>query len=423
MMTAREAAAVTLYEIIYKGAFSNLALKERIAKNRNMPENEKTLLTNLVYGVVSRHYTLLYIIEKYSSVVLNKIDKKILIVLQLGLYQLLYTDKIPDRAAVDESVKLAKKWNKYASGFVNAVLRSFIRDQKKIVYPENDKFEYLSVKYSYSCDMAKLFVENFGDRAEAVMEALNEPPRLILRANVIKNTAQELSERLERDGISADPIKETALLIAEGFDIADNILYDRGYFSVQDEAAYNAATVLDPKPGDTVIDMCAAPGGKATHIAELMSDEGSVIACDIHEHKIGLINRYAQRLGLRSVKAYISDGTQCDPDLIEKADRVLCDVPCSGLGIIRRKPDIKLKSADFRSLPQIQLEILKNGAKYVKHGGTLVYSTCTLNKHENSDVVDAFLADTSGYSKSFERLFCPDIDETDGFYICKIIRE
>ena len=423
MIPAREAALLTLYDIIYNGAYSNLALKERLALNRGMEPREKALLTMLVYGVVSRHYTLVHIIGKYSSVKLNKIDKNIMLILELGMYQLLYTGKIPDRAAVDESVKLARKKNKHASGFVNAVLRSFIRDGKKIVYPAKGTPEHLAVKYSYSVEMTKLFIDNFGERAESVMDALNEPPGLILRANIIKNNAEELADRLSIDGVKGSLISGTDLLACKGFDIADSILYSRGYFSVQDAAAYNTSVVLDPKPGDTVIDMCAAPGGKSTHIAELMGDNGTVIACDIHKHKLKLIDDAAKRLGLHSVKTELSDGTECKEKYIETADSVLCDVPCSGLGIIRRKPDIKLRESDISSLPGIQLSILKNGSKYVKHGGALVYSTCTINKYENHEVTDRFLSSAPDFVKTYEKLYLPDENGTDGFYICKMERK
>ena len=423
MITAREAALFALYDIIYNGAYSNLALKERLALNKGMDMREKALLTNLVYGVVSRHFTLVHIIRKYSSIKLNKIDKNIMLILELGLYQLLYTDKIPDRAAVDESVKLARKKNKHASGFVNAVLRSFIRDGKMIDYPAEGTPEFLAVKYSYTDKMAELFIDNFHERAKSVMQALNEPPRLILRANILKNNAEELKDRLKRDGINASLIPETELLICEGFDISDSILYSRGYFSVQDAAAYNTAIVLAPRSGDTVIDMCAAPGGKSMHIAELMDDNGTVIACDIHTNKLKLIENSAERLGLKSVLTELSDGTVYRDDYREKADRVLCDVPCSGLGIIRRKPDIKLRKTDISALPDIQLSILENGSKYVKHGGVLVYSTCTINKYENKTVTEKFLNRDRDFVKTYEKTYLPDEDGTDGFYICKMERK
>lgn len=423
MITAREAALLTLYDIIYNGAYSNLALKERLALNKGMEAREKALLTNLVYGVVSRHFTLVHIIKKYSSIKLNKIDKNIMLILELGLYQLLYTDKIPDRAAVDESVKLARKKNKHASGFVNAVLRSFIRDGKVIDYPAEGTPAFLAVKYSYTDKMSELFIDNFNERAESVMKALNEPPRLILRANILKNNADELKDRLKRDGINASLIPKTELLVCEGFDIADSILYSRGYFSVQDASAYNTAIVLDPQPGETVIDMCAAPGGKSTHIAELMGDNGTVIACDIHENKLKLIENSVARLGLKSVMTKLSDGTVRSDEYIGAADRVLCDVPCSGLGIIRRKPDIKLGKTDISALPDIQFSILKIGSGYVKRGGTLVYSTCTINKYENEKVTDRFLKSTQDFVKTYEKLYLPDEDGTDGFYICKMKRK
>ncbi|MBR0366203.1 MAG: 16S rRNA (cytosine(967)-C(5))-methyltransferase RsmB [Clostridia bacterium] len=412
MITAREAAMLTLYDVFYKGAYSNLALKERMSKNKDMPQNERSLLTTLVYGVVSRHYTLLYIIKKYSSVKLNRLDKNVVIILQLGLYQLLYMDKIPESAAVNESVKLVQ--NKRARGFVNAVLRSFIRSGKRID-PPADPVERLSVLYSYDADTVKLFCNNFGERAESVMAALNEPPRLVLRANIMKLTAEELIKRLD---VAAEPLGG-ALVAADGFDIAQSPLYRGGYFSVQDAAAYNTAIVLDPKPGELIIDMCSAPGGKAAHIAELTGDKARIIACDVYEHKIKLIENTKERLGLSSIEARLADGTVVNNEHIEKADRVLCDVPCSGLGIIRRKPDRKLGRTDISALPALQSAILKTGAKYVKPGGVLVYSTCTINRAENEDITDAFIKD-GGYKKVYEKTYMPDTDGTDGFYICKL---
>lgn len=414
MITAREAAVQTLTEVLYKGAFSNLALKERLIRNKDMPQSERALLTMLVYGVVSRHFTLRYIIQKYSRQRLNKIDKQILIILELGLYQLLYTDRIPDSAAVDESVKLAKKRNRGAGGFVNAVLRSFIRDGKVIDYPK-DRVERLAVEHSYSPEMTRLFVDLFAGRAGSVMAALNEPPKLTLRANIMKLTAAELAEKLY---VKTEPLGG-ALLAAEGFDVGSSELYKSGMFSVQDAAAYNTAIVLDPQPGEFIIDMCSAPGGKAAHIAELTGDRARVIACDIYEHKIRLIEDTARRLGLSSIEARLMDGTQTDAALIGAADRVLCDVPCSGLGIIRRKPDIKLGRTDIEALPALQSAILKNGAGYVKPGGVLVYSTCTINRAENEGVTDAFL-EGGGFRKLYEKTYMPDTDGTDGFYICKM---
>ena len=422
MIGAREAALLTLYEIFKNSAYSNLALKERMIKCKGMSDPEKALLTNLVYGVVSRHYTLIHIIGKYSSIKPKKLADYVRIILELGLYQLLYTDKIPESAAVNESVKLAKRYGRKGSDrFVNAVLRSFCRDGCQISYPDNAD-QYLSVKYSYSIDMVKQFINNFGrERAEKVMAALNEPAPLMLRANTLKCSAEQLIIELNKRGIKAG-LCEDSLIHSEGFDIAESDLYKNGYFSVQDRAAYNAAIALAPQPGETVIDMCAAPGGKSTHIAELMNNQGHIISCDIHEHKINLIKGSAKRLGIDIIDARISDGTAENPALIGTADRVLCDVPCSGWGIIRRKPDIKLGKSNIDELPEIQLKILKNGAEYVKPAGTLVYSTCTLNSLENDDVISAFLSGNSEFEKQYEKTYFPDTDGSDGFYICRLVK-
>jgi 16S rRNA (cytosine967-C5)-methyltransferase len=439
MISAREAALNTLYEIFYEGAYSNLALKKMLRKCNAMKDEEKRLLTNLVYGVVSYHFTLEYVIKKYSSVKPKKIAKYIHLILELGLYQLMYADKIPESAAVNESVKLAKRYGKSGSDrFVNAILRSFCRDGCEIAYP-TDKASYLSVKYSYTLNMTKTWIDDFGyDTAEELMQSLNAPPPLMLRANTLKITADELCKRLENEeGIHARPVTVLkkagdsftddgtgALLEADGgFDIAQSKLCNEGFFSVQDKGAYCASVVLAPKSGETVIDMCAAPGGKTTHIAELMGDRGKIIACDIHEHKIKLIESSLKRLGVSCVSTLLRDSSVCDETLLETADRVLCDVPCSGWGIIRRKPDIKLENNDISALPPLQLKILLSGASYVKKGGCIVYSTCTINRRENEEVVNAFLESAADFEKSYEKTFYPNRDNSDGFYICRLNRK
>ncbi len=421
-MNAREAAFKALYEILYNGAFSNLALKEIPGRERGMSREDRALVTNLVYGVVSRHYTLEYIIGQYSSVKLKKLAKNINVILELGIYQLVYADKIPESAAVNESVRLAKKHGRNGSDrFVNAVLRAFCRDGCKLRYPE-DKAEYLAVKYSYTTDMAKLWIDDFGfDTAEKLMASLNEPPELMLRANTLKISAEELVKRLRDSGIKSEAASGS-LIKTRGFDVGRNKLYLNGYFSVQDKGAYNAAIALDPKEGETVIDMCAAPGGKTTHIAELQHDSGRIIACDIYEHKIKLIEDSARRLGIKSVAARLADSAVKDDALVNSADRVLCDVPCSGWGIIRRKPDIKLGRHDAAGLPDLQKKILANASGYVKPGGVIVYSTCTINKRENENVTGSFLKDNNNFEKVYEKTFLPYTDDSDGFYICKLIR-
>lgn len=419
-MNARETALRALYEVFYNDAYSNLALKEILLKNKDLNAADRRLVTNIVYGVVSRRYTLSYVIEKYSKIKLKKIAKYVRIILEMGIYQLVFADKIPERAAVDESVKLAKKYGKSgADRFVNGVLRAFCRDDCRIEYP-NEPIKRLSVMYSFNEEMTKEFISGFGaERAEQLMASLNEAPPLMLRTNILKISPAELAEKLEKKGVAATIVKG-ALLSVSGFDVGSCELYKKGFYSVQDGGAYEAALSLEPKANETIIDMCAAPGGKSAHIAELTGDTGNIISFDIHEHKIKLIEETARRLGLKSITAMIGNSAETIEKLIGTADRVLCDVPCSGWGIIRRKPDIKLGRNDITTLPDLQLKILSTGAKYLKDGGTLVYSTCTINKKENSAVVNKFLEINGGFRIIDEKTYYPDTDGTDGFYICKL---
>lgn len=422
MIGAREAALLALKDIFYDGKYSNLAVKEMLAKCRGMKNVEKALFTNLVYGVVSRHYTIEYVIRKYSSVKVKKLAAYVRIVLELGIYQIMFMDKIPDSAAVNESVNLAKRYCKSGSErFVNGVLRNVSRTVHGLEYPK-DREEYMSVKYSYSREMTHMFIDNFGnERAESIMASLNDAPQLFLRANITKTTPQKLSEKLNEYGVDCK-LCDDGMIIAKGFDIAKSDLYTAGMFSVQDRGAYNASIVLEPKKGEVIIDMCSAPGGKATHIAELTEDGAKVIACDIYEHKLNLINKAAERLGLSSIKTFLTNSAEYNSEFCGIADRVLCDVPCSGWGIIRRKPDIKLSHTDLSELYTIQRSILDNAAKYIKCGGVIVYSTCTLNARENEFMTEGFLKDNNNFEKVYEKTYYPDKDNSDGFYICKIKR-
>ncbi len=423
MIGAREAALLALYDIFYEGKYSNLAVKDRLSKCRGMEKNEKALFTNLVYGVVSKHYTIEYVIKKFSSVKPKKLAKYVRLILEIAIYQIMYMDKIPQSAAVNESVKLSKRYCKRGSDrFINGVLRGVCNDIDNLLYPE-DEIENLSVVYSYSPEMVKLFVDNFGtEESIKIMEAMNLPSSLLLRPNVLKTTVTELADKLKKDNITVT-ITDDGMICASGFDVGENKLYNDGYFSVQDRGAYNASLILNPQPGETVIDMCAAPGGKTTHIAEIMGDKGTIISWDIYDHKIKLINNACKRLGIKSVKADVWDGTKLNKEYINKADRVLCDVPCSGWGIIRRKPDIKLSHTQLDDLYKIQFEILKNASLYVKEKGVLVYSTCTLNKRENGNMIDLLLEENEDFEKAYEKTYYPHKDDSDGFYICKLIRK
>lgn len=423
MINPREMALLTLYEIEYENAYSNMALKS--ALRGDMDSRDRAFVTQLVYGVIRRKLTLDYIISKYSKVKIKKLSKYVLLILRLGVYQLYFTDKVPESAAVNESVRLAKKYCGKSSGFVNGILHSVIRGRQTLEYPK-DRTAFLSVKYSFPEEMVKYF-EQF-DFCEELLASLNEEPRTTIRLNRLK--CDELTE-IKAEKCS---LYEYARYIART-DVAGLTEYKDGKFIAQDVAAMMASEALCPKPDELCIDMCASPGGKTTHLAELMENKGRVMAFDIHTHKVEIICKNAERMGLSIIDAECADATIRQDELCGKADKVLADVPCSGLGIIRRKPDIKWNKEDISALPELQMKILENAASYLKPGGELVYSTCTLVKEENEGVICEFvkkhpefefveielpgplMRENHGYVT-----FYPNIDGTDGFFISKIKR-
>ncbi len=425
MINAREKALLTLYEIEYNGAYSNMALKHAIASG--LQKQDKMLVTQLVYGTVRYKLTLDYIISRYSKIKLKKMSKYVLLILRLGVYQLYFTDKIPESAAVNESVKLAKRYAPKSSGFVNGILHSVIRGRDGLEFPR-ERNKFLSVKYSFPEEIVKIFSEY--DFCGELMESLNREPQMTLRLNTLKGT--ELN--IEGANIERSPLYEYAYY-ARGLNVAECREYNDGKFTVQDIAAMMVSEALKPQKGEFCIDVCAAPGGKTTHIAELMENSGKIIAFDIHEHKTEIIRKNAQRMGIDIIETECRDASEPKPELKGKADKVLVDVPCSGLGIIARKPDIKWNREDIDTLPVLQYKILETAAQYLKPGGELVYSTCTLNKRENEDVICEFvrrnreyefvkieipgplMRDNGGYITLF-----PNIDNTDGFFISKIKR-
>lgn len=435
MINAREAALKILYETEYNNAYVNLALKDSLSKYKELSQKDKGLVTRLVYGCVSRRNTLEYIIGLCSKIKVKKISKYIMLILKLGIYQLLYTDKIPQSAAVNESVKLAKKYGHASSaGFVNGLLHSVIRNGAE--YP-SDVISKAVYEYSYPEELVKKWIGDFGDEfAYDLMRSMNDDPGLTLRVNTLKTTAGELLKK--NAGLSAAPYYENAVS-ASGFDVGASSLYKNGYVTAQDISAMLASVVLNPQPGDNVIDLCAAPGGKATHIAELMKNKGSILACDSHEHKIELIEKNAERTGADIINAVCMDSSVYKPALDSRFDKVLADVPCTGWGIIGRKPDIKWNRVDMEALMTISEKILTNALKYVKIGGEVVFSTCTINREENELRLERLLknndnfkaADISEYLPDGLKkptahngyvTFYPNTDGIDGFFIAKVIR-
>lgn len=423
MQNPREAALLALYEIEYDGAYSNMAVKASLPKLED--NRDKGLVTQLVYGVVRRKLTLDYIISRYSKVKIKKLSKYVLLILRLGVYQLYFTDKIPESAAVNESVKLARKYCGKSAGFVNGILHSVIRGRDSLEYPK-DTIENLSVKYSFTEEMVELLWST--GFCEELLHSLNQEPETLVRVNTLKR--EELETKCD-----ISPIFDGARIL-KGTDVAQNPDYKCGRIIPQDIAAMMAAIALSPKPNEICIDMCSAPGGKTTHLAELMENKGKIFAFDIHPHKIEIINKNAERMGISIIDAKVGDALELNKELLKKADKVLADVPCSGLGIIRRKPDIKWNKENIEALPEIQYKILENASEYLKEGGELVYSTCTILKRENEDVVQKFLNEHKDFellpielpqklkreNKGYITLY-PNIDGTDGFFICKMRRK
>jgi 16S rRNA (cytosine967-C5)-methyltransferase len=443
----REIALKILFDVSEKDAYSNISLNKHLEAH-DLKKVEKAFITELVYGTIQWRLTIDYIIQKFSSVKLKKISPWILNIMRLGVYQIVYLDKVPESAACNESVSLSKKYGHSASSrFVNAVLRNIIRNKENIEYPdrETDFEKFLSVKYSHPEWLVKNWVKRFGnDFTESLLISNNKLPDFSIRVNTLKITKDQLIEQFNQNEIEFKKAKyiDEALILQNPSGISKMDEFKKGYFAIQDESSMLVARILDPKPGELVIDVCSAPGGKTTHIAQLMGNTGTVISRDLHMHKINLINEAVKRLGINIVRAEQFDATVLDENYIKKADRVLVDAPCTGLGIINRKPDIKWSKTleDKKEITKIQLKILKTASEYVKYGGTLVYSTCTIEWDENEGIVREFLRDknefylediTSNISPKIEKatakegfiqLF-PNIDDVDGFFIAKLKRK
>ncbi len=423
------------------GGYSNLVLSGAI-DTAKLGRRDGAFAAALFYGVIERKLTLDYIIKGHSRLPLDKLDKAVLCILRMGLYQLLYMNSVPESAAVNESVLLCKKNGKAsASGFVNAVLRTFIREGKRVALPdEKDTALRLSVEFSCPQPLVRLFIKRFGAiKTKAILEKTVGTPPLYARVNTTKTTAAQLVALLGQEGVEAavhEAIPDCISLHHTG-DLEQLSAFKDGLFHIQDGASQLCALVLGAKPGMTVLDLCAAPGGKSFTVAERMQGSGSVLSFDLYDFKAELIQKGAQRLGLSIIRARTGDAAVYNPEL-PLADRVLCDVPCSGFGILRRKPEIKYKPLDsFGSLRELQLGILQNGARYVKTGGVLLYSTCTLRREENEEIADAFLKQNPAFVPlALPEVFAPcqsgqphmvtilpELFDTDGFFIAAFTKQ
>ena len=439
-MKARNLAYKVLFDIEKNQNYSNMAINKHF-KDCNLDGRDRGFATEIIYGVVENKIYLDYIIDKLSKIKTNKLNIKVKILLRMGIYQILFLDSVSDYAAVNETVNLTKKLDNRSSGFVNAVLRNVIRQKETIGEVKiKDTVDNLSTKYSYDKSIIRNWISHFGKAfTEDLLEANSEKPSLYLRVNTLKTTREELIKSLEEQEVSCEkvPFLEEAIKVNNLKNIENNELYKKGLFTVQDVSSMLVAKVLNPKENSEVLDVCSAPGGKTTHIATLMNNTGKVVSRDIYEHKIKFIQNSVRRLGLKNVEVQLFDALALDKESVDKFDYVLADVPCSGLGIIRRKPEIKYKTKDeFKDLPKLQKQILQNAAKYVKVGGTLVYSTCTVQDNENIEVVKSFLQsnkrfefdqiqniniDLENEQKGYIKIY-PNVHGMDGFFIAKLKR-
>jgi len=435
MKNAREIALHILMKFEEEKAFSNILLNNEL-KKVELSELDKTFLTQLVYGVITNKIAIDYIIKKSSKIRFNKISVPILNILRLGVFQIYYLDKIPVSATCNESVKLAKKYGHFSSAnFVNAMLRNLTRTDKNAFFNNiNDRVERLAIEYSYPLWLVNRFISQFGyDDTLELLKANSNLGYETIRVNTLKTTREEMLKRFNDikkgklpDILYVDSVRE--YLHSEEF--------KNGLITFQDEAPALVAHLLDAKENDAILDICAAPGGKTTHIAALTNDKANIVAMDLYEHRGELIKETAKRLGVNSVEVKINDATEFISEFENKFDKIVADVPCSGLGVIRKKSDIKLRieEKDIDEINEIQKKILDNAAKYLKVGGTLVYSTCTVISKENVETVNWFLEKNKNFEVCTDKekiptewrsglkngmlLLLPNKHECDGFFIC-----
>ncbi len=462
-ITSSRALALDTLLGVSRGKYGNIAV-DTVLRRASLSEADRHLFTALVYGVIERQVTLDFLIDQFSDRPTDALDENLRLALRMGLYQLIYMDRIPNHAAVGETVDLLPKRTR---GYANAILRAYLRfeaslpegspRESKLTTPEAwvDRFPVLNEKASaakgYTPEtvafgmplaMMEAFINAMGyTEACATVSALTNKPPLTLRVNPLRTSVDALSARLAAEGLS--PVSglylSTALRLAASGDVTRLPGFDSGEFFIQDEASQLCVSVVDAHPGDIVIDTCACPGSKSFGMGISMENKGEIHAFDLHESKLSLIKTNAERLGLSIISVARRDARDPDPTLIGTADRVLCDVPCSGLGVMAKKPELRHKDlSESARLPAVQADILEASAKYVKEGGVLVYSTCTLLPAENEEVVTAFLKNHPEFST--EDFSIPAIDSsnasvesrdgmvtllphrhgTDGFFIAKL---
>ena len=463
MDKARETALKMLYKIEKENAYTNILLNDVINKNKNEKKTKQkgqndiglnnkdiSLISEIVYGVTTWRLTLDEIVKKYSKIRIKKISPWILNILRLSIYQIVFLDKIPKSAAVNEGVNLAKKYgNKGSIGYVNAILRKVDKDEERNILKNIKDLETIS-----KCTSMPMWIieelKNDGLDNNKILDICmnsNIRPNISIRVNNLKTNKDELKNILNDENvkIKKDDILDDFIILDKVNGIETIESFRKGLFTVQDEVAGLPAIILGPKQNDKILDSCSSPGGKTTYIAELMKNKGEILAFDIHEHRVKLVEENAKRLGIDIIKTKIEDASIYKEDYKEKFDKMLLDVPCLGIGVLKRKPDIKWqkKKEDLEEIQKLQMEILNTCSKYLKIGGELVYSTCSIFKKENRFLIEDFLSKNKNFKlvnlknimdEKIDNKFFLDYlkndnflevyqnESTDGFFICKLVK-
>lgn len=434
--TARASALEILIQFEQKQAYSNLLLNHYL-KQHTLSELDRRLTTELVYGIIQRLHTLDWVADQLVKKGIHSLEPWVRQVIRIGLYQLMYLDRIPDRAAVYETVQLAKeRGHPGIVRLVNGVLRAYLRKKEQLRFPNR------SIQYSYPSWMVKRMMETFGEKeAIQMMEASLQPPKISLRVNRLKTTPNQMIRHFE-GGAFLSALSKDGIIIEKSGNPADSTWYSNGFYTVQDESSMFVTEVVNPQPGMRILDACAAPGGKTTHLAERMRNQGKILACDVYDHKVKLIEAHAHRLGITIIQTQTLDIRQFQPK--QCFDIVLLDAPCSGLGVIRRKPEIKWRKnkQEIESLIVLQRQLLDSCAWLVKPGGVLVYSTCTWEPKENQEQIEQFFTRHPDFipdpqllkllpdavkrraiiGRGFVQIL-PHHFQSDGFFIARLIKQ
>ena len=438
-MKAREIAVYALIDILEQQLYNNLTLKKIFNENKNITVEDRAFITELVNGTLRNIIYIDYIINSFSKTKTNKMKPLILNIIRISVYQIMFMEKVPVSAVCNEAVNFAKK-KKFngLSGFVNGVLRNIARNKDNIKLPD-DKIDFLATKYSYNKWVIEKWISQFGyEKTEEICKANILPPKVCICVNTNKIDKNTLKDMLTKEGMVVEDglISKNSLYLTKTKNIADSNAFKKGYFHIMDESSMLLVETLAPCENETIIDICSAPGGKSFYCSYLMKNKGQIISRDIHSHKIELMQDTIKRLGIENIKLELKDGAMFYKEDEEIADRIIIDAPCSGFGIVKKKPDIKYTKTkeDIKELSNIQKEILKASYKYVKKGGTLVYSTCTLFDEENIENINWFCKNygfklvsiNTGFNIENEEkgyiTILPNMFNTDGFFIAKLER-